>query len=87
VFNKRIPTILGCNGGKMEFMIQVLKKQKQLAEIEANEVRINNVFGYRGIHENSYYKKMEMVVQKLEETIVLLDSVEKDIYSGVRELS
>ena len=65
-------------------MAHVLKKQKQLLEIEIGELKMNKTLGYPGIHSEVYYAKVANAWKLISKTIKLLESTESDIYDNYR---
>ena len=68
----------------MKEVAHVLKKQKQLLEIEIGELKMNKSFGYPGIHPEIYYAKVANAHNLINKIIKILDSTEKDIYNNYK---
>ena len=68
----------------MRDVAHVLKKQKQLLEIEIGELKTNKTFGYPGIHSDLYYVKIANVWKLIDQSIKILESTENDIYNNYK---
>ena len=68
----------------MRDIAHVLKKQKQLLEIEIGEFKTNKAFGYPGIHSKLYYTKVANSWKLINKAIKLLESTEDDIYNNYK---
>jgi len=68
----------------MKDVAHVLKKQKQLLEIEIGELKTNKTFGYPGIHPEIYYAKVANAWKLVNEAIKILESTEGDIYNNYK---
>mgnify|MGYP003126323695 CR=1 FL=1 len=66
----------------MKNMVQLLRKQKQLLEIELQEYASNKRAGRISIHPETYYAKLSHAYKGIEKAITMLSSVEQDIYEG-----
>lgn len=66
----------------MKDLSHILKKQKQLCEIEIGELKLSRTFGHPPIHPEIYYAKIAHVWQLLNKATKLLDSTENDIYEN-----
>jgi len=62
--------------------VRLLKKQKQLLEIELAEQRNLAKAGKRGLHKKEYYIKIAHSWKHICRAIKLLDSVEDDIFNN-----
>ena len=70
----------------MRDVAHVLKKQKQLLEIELGEAMSAKKVGYRAIHPEGYYAKLAHVHLMLVKSIKLLESTQDDIYENFQFL-
>jgi len=66
----------------MEKMSNIIKKQKQLIEIELGNAAINKNNNIPNIHSQIYYVKLAYTYKYLDKTIKLLNSLEKDIQTN-----
>lgn len=66
--------------------VRVLKKQKQLIEIELEEYKSLVRSGRRGIHKKEYYVKLAHSWSYINKAIKLLSSTEDDIFNSFKYL-
>ena len=66
----------------MRDVVHVLKKQKQLLDIELGETKVNKAMGYPNIHPKKYYEKILKSHIMIEKAIKLLGDTEEDIYNN-----
>jgi len=70
----------------MEHMIKIIKKQKELLEIEIEGAKISQNMGQPTINRLYYYTKLYVVSQHLNKSLNLLESAESDIYKNIEEI-
>jgi len=68
----------------MNDVVHVLKKQKQLLEIELGAAAVNKRMGYRPIHPQAYYAKIAHALVALNKTIQMLSLTNDDIYDNYK---
>lgn len=69
-----------------ESTIRMIKKQKQLLEMEINEYKSLVGKGKKGIHPHSYYVKLAKSWEYMNKIIKILQSTEDDIYNNFNYL-
>ena len=70
----------------MRDVAHVLKKQRQIIDIELGEALIAKRSGYRAIHPEEYYAKIAHVRLMLDKSIKLLENTQDDIYENFKFL-
>ena len=70
----------------MRDVAHVLKKQKQIIEIEIGQAKLNKRLGYQPIHPKEYYVKLALTMSMLNKSIKLLESTDEDIYENFQFL-
>lgn len=68
----------------MRDVARVLKKQRQLIEIEIGSAKLNQSLGLPFMHPDSYYIKMAASLSLINKLINTLESTEEDIYENFK---